>query len=322
VAELKKIAARSGDPLLAYSTDEDTRGIDPDPGSNRFDLGNDQIEYAKDRTKLISDLWPGLVDRVTENGDGYERARQAFGVLLGNYGRAVSFAARYVGGVNVNRHHKGDANGQAPFVVVPAAKQREAMTLLEQQVFSDKPFNFPPDLYNHLASTRWSHWGTRNPLRTDYAVHEVIAMWQDRTLQQLLSSLTLERVHDAELKIPADQDAFTTAELLSRLTNAIFAEVENMPAGEYTNRKPAVASLRRNLQRIYLKRLAAIALGQTFAPQDCQTLAYAELSALDGKIKKALDSNPKLDAYTRAHLTESSERIKKVLDARLISTSP
>ncbi len=31
VAELKKIAARSGEPGLAYATDEDTRGIDPDP---------------------------------------------------------------------------------------------------------------------------------------------------------------------------------------------------------------------------------------------------------------------------------------------------
>ena len=40
-AELKKIAARSGEPGLAYATDEDTRGIDPDPLSNRFDLGND-----------------------------------------------------------------------------------------------------------------------------------------------------------------------------------------------------------------------------------------------------------------------------------------
>ena len=46
-AELKKIAARSGEPALAYATDEDTRGIDPDPLSNRFDLGKDPIAYAK-----------------------------------------------------------------------------------------------------------------------------------------------------------------------------------------------------------------------------------------------------------------------------------
>ena len=176
---------------MAYATDEDTRGIDPDPLANRFDLGSDPVEYAKDRTKLIAELWPGLVERITENGDGYERARQAFGVLLGNYGRAVFFAARNVGGININRDHKGDPNGLRPYVIVPAAKQREALALLEQQVFSDKPFSFPPELYNYLASSHWSHWGAAMQLRSDYAVHEVIAMWQDRVLSQLMSSLTL-----------------------------------------------------------------------------------------------------------------------------------
>ena len=47
VAELKKIAARSGEPGLAFASDEDARGIDPDPHSVRFDLGNDLVEYAK-----------------------------------------------------------------------------------------------------------------------------------------------------------------------------------------------------------------------------------------------------------------------------------
>ncbi len=300
VTELKKIASRSAEPLLAYATDEDTRGIDSDPLANRFDLGSDPVEYAKDRTKLISELWPGLIDRVTENGDGYERARQAFGVLLGNYGRAVFFASRYIGGVGVNRDHKGDPNARPPYVIVPVAKQREALALLEQQVFSDKPFNFPPELYNHLASSHWNHWGSGVTLRSDYAIHEVISMWQDRVLSQLTGGLTLHRLHDAELKIPADQDAFTTAELLSRLTSTIFAEVDSMPQGEYSNRKPAISSLRRNLQRIYLKRLGGMALGQRGVPEDCQTVAYAELSGLNAKIKKVLDSEPKLDTYTRA----------------------
>ena len=104
-----------------------------------------------------------------------------------------------------------DANGQAPFVVVDPAKQREALTMLEEQVFSDKPFQFPPELYNKLTASRWYHWGSDLPMRTDYAVHEVIGMWQARILSQLLSPLTLERLHDSELKVPADQDAFTTA---------------------------------------------------------------------------------------------------------------
>ncbi len=323
VPELNKIASRSGEPALAYSTDEDTRGIDSDPLSNRFDLGNDTVAYAKQRVKVVNDMWPKMVDQVTKEGDGYQRARQAFSVLLSTEGEAMFFAARYVGGVYVNRSHKGDPNAPEPYVVVDAKKQREALELLEQNLLNDKPFQFPPSLYNHLAASHWEHWGTEIPTRDDYPIHQVIAMWQDRILSQLLSSLTLQRLYDSELKVPADQDAFTTAELLHRLTTAVFAEVDKLPAnGEFTNRKPAISSLRRNLQRIYLKRVSQMALGDSDAPQDCQTVAYAELKALAERINKLLAGNAKLDDYTRDHLQETSARIAKVLDARLTLKAP
>ncbi len=322
VAELNKIAARCGEPELAYATDEDTRGIDPDPLSNRYDLGNDPVAYAKLRTQLISEQWPNLLKESTKDGEGYQKARQAFGVLLANHGRAVHFASRYVGGLYVSRAHKGDANGLAPFTVVDPAKQREALTLVEEQAFSDTPFQFPPELYSHLASSRWSHWGSSMPLRSDFPVHEVIAMWQDRILAQLMSSLTLERLHDTELQLPADQDALTTPELLDRLTKSIFSEIEQMPAGEYTNRKPAISSLRRNLQRSYLRRLSELSMGRTGAPQDCQTVAYSELAALEGRINELLKGDIKLDAYSKAHLEESASRIHRVLDARFNLSSP
>ncbi len=264
--DLNKIASRSGEPAFQYSTDEDTRGIDSDPLSNRYDLGKDHIEYAKQRAELISDLWDKVIDRVVKDGEGYERGRQAFGMLLGQYGRAMYFASRYVGGVYVNRSHKADADAAAPFVVVDPKKQREALDLLEQEVFSDKPFQFPPDMYNHLTASRWSHWGMEPPLRPDYPVHEVISLWQSRILDQLMSSLTLERLHDTELKVPADQEAFTTAELINRLTKMVYSELDTLQGGEYTNRKPAISSLRRNLQRDFLMRLSNLALGNSLRP--------------------------------------------------------
>jgi hypothetical protein len=322
VAELQKIAARCAEPALAYATDEDTRGIDPDPLANRYDLGKDPIAYAKLRAKLIGEQWPTVVEKAAKDGEGYQKARQVFGVLLANHGRAMYFASRFVGGVYVSRAHKGDPNAVAPFVVVDPAKQREALALVEEQVFSDKPFQFPPALYSHLASSRWSHWGTTISPRTDFPVHEVIGMWQDRILEQLLSPLTLERLHDTELQLPADQDALTTPELLDHLTKAIFSEIAAMPDGEYTNRKPAISSLRRNLQRSYLKRLSNLAMGKTSAPQDCQTVAYSELASLEGRINNLLKSNARLDAYSRAHLEESASRIRRVLDARFQLTTP
>jgi len=347
VTELKKIAARGTDPALAFATDEDARGIDPDPLSNRFDMGKDPIAYAKTRAQLVAELWPKLVEDVTKDGDGYQRARRAFGVLLTNYGRAMYMASRMVGGVYVNRSHRGDPNAKPPLVIVEPARQREALAMLEEQVFSDKPFQFPPDLYNFLAASRWQHWGSDVPLRPDYPAHEVIGMWQDRILMQLLSPLTLRRLHDSEMKVSAEQEAFSTPELLSRLTKTVFIEVEKAPEGDFTIRKPAISSLRRNLQRMYLRRLAQLALGESRsfdranvpwttaakwgedleftsyeAPQDCQTLAYAELAGLGDKITAVLKANVKLDAYTRAHLEETASRIRKVLEARLELSGP
>lgn len=322
VEELKKIASRCGEPGLTFSTDEDTRGIDSDPLSNRFDLGKDPIEYAKLRAELISSLWPDLVDRLVEDGDGYQKARRAFGVLLGNHGRAMFFASRFVGGVYVHRDHKGDENAKAPFEVVTAEKQREALEMLEEQVFSDKPFSFPPDLYNHLAATRWNHWGLPDQERLDYPVHEVILMWQDRIIDQLLSPLTLSRLHDSELKVAEDVDAFTTAELLERLTNVVFAEVDSMEAGEYDNKNAAISSLRRNLQRRYLEHLATLALGNNSAPEDCQTVASLQLELLADKIDEVVESDIELDTYTMAHLIDTSRRIGQVLDARIQLARP
>ena len=115
VAELKKIAARSGEPALAYATDEDTRGIDPDPLSNRFDLGKDPLDYAKhagraDRRAVAQGRRSSrrrTATAISKRRAGVRRAAWAI-----TAGRCTS-PSRYVGGVYVNRSHKGDANGQA-----------------------------------------------------------------------------------------------------------------------------------------------------------------------------------------------------------------
>ena len=161
-----------------------------------------------------------------------------------------------------------------------------------------------------------------SPTRKDYSVHDVALQWQDMVLNQLLSSTTLRRLHDAELRVSADTDAMTTAELIERTTKAVFAEVDTVKDGQFTNRKPAISSVRRNLQRSHLRRLSNLAMGKTTAPEDCQTVAYADLAALHGRIETLLKSNAKLDTYSRAHLMESASRIQKVLDARITVATP
>ncbi len=323
VAELKKIAARSGDPQLQYATDEDTLGSDPDPDSNRFDLGGDALEFAKMRAQIVKEVMPNLVERTTKEGDDYTQARRAFNILLSQHGQAMFFAARYVGGLHTRRSHKGDKDAKPPIEMVDVKQQREALDLLEAEVFSSKAYDFPAELFGYLARSNWSHWGTSGSSRKDFPLHATIAMWQARILSQLFSTTVLERIHDTELKTPADKDVLSTAEVIERINSAVFAELNTIKDdGDYTNRKPAISSVRRNLQRDQLRRLSRLAMGQTSAPDDCQTIAYAELDALQKKMNRVLEDNEKLDSYTRAHLQESANRIGKVLDARLTLSSP
>ncbi len=321
-AELKKIASRSSEPALNYATDSDVRGYDPDPLVNRFDLGKDPIAYARQRTELIDNLFDNLIDQMTEEGEGYQRVRRAFNILLSMKGSAMHFAARFIGGLYTHRDHRGDPDARPPFVVVEPKKQREALTLLEKEVFAPDAYDFPPNLYNHLAPSKWNHWGVDHLKRADYPVHEIILNWQDQILSQLLSSTTLDRLLDSELKVPVGEDAFTAAELLERLTGSVFQETEKLNAGKFTNRKPAILSLRRSLQRKYLERLANLAMGNTAAPDDCQAVAYLELDALEARIRQVLSGKAQLDTYTKAHLTESAERIRKVREARFQLTRP
>jgi hypothetical protein len=324
-SELKKIASKSGEAALAFATDEDTRGVDPDPDSNRFDLGSDPMEYANNRLELLKELLPGLVDRMTKDGEDYTQSRRAFNVLFSQFAQSSFFVARYVGGLQTSRSHKGDKDGKPPVTLIDAKQQRDALKMLEDNVFSDKNFQFPPELLNQLGWSNWNHWGVRETTRKDFGIHDFVLQWQDRILDQLLSSVTLKRMHDAELKASSETDVMTTAELITRLTKAIFSEVENTKEGDYTNRKPAISSIRRNLQRSYLEELSKLALGSSAAPQDCQTVAYSELTNLQQRIKSVLDNQPvagKLDVYSRSHLQESSARIGKVLDAKFELPAP
>jgi hypothetical protein len=272
--------------------------------------------------QLIDQLWPKLVDRATQGGEGYDRVRRAFNILLAHQGRAMQIAARFIGGGYVHRDHKGDLHARPPFVVVEPARQREALTLVVERLYGEKSFQLPPELYGYLAGPKWSHWGVQPEERADYPIRDTILAWQEQVLSQLFSSLTLCRLLDSELRVPADQDAFTAAELFERITAAIFHEIDAIKDGKYTNRKPAISSLRRGLQREYLGRLSKPAMGNWAAPEDAQTLAYHELTSLEGRINRVLTGKAQLDTYTQAHLKESGSRIRKVLEARLELKSP
>jgi hypothetical protein len=141
-------------------------------------------------------------------------------------------------------------------------------------------------------------------------------MWQDRILSQLMGGVTLERLLDNEMKVKADADAYTLAEHFRLIVDAVFSEVKEPAAGEHSDRKPFVASYRRNLQRNLVDRLGPMAVDGKVGPQDAQSLARMHLKSISDKIAAALAKEDlKLDDYSRAHLTDLKEQINRYLTA-------
>jgi hypothetical protein len=317
VGELQKIASRCADPTLQYATDEDAHGLAPDPLVNLFDLGKNPMDYARRRLELIDQVLPGLIDQMVRPGEGYQSVRRAFATLISEHTRAMGFVARFIGGIYVHRDHKGDPNARPPLVPVEAARQREALELLEQKVLGPEAYNFPAQLYDYMAPNNWTQWGQKKPPRPDLPVLEMIAAMQDAALERVLAPITLSRLLDAEKNAPAEAEVLSAAELLHRLTASVYAELDKIKEEKFTNRAPAISPVRRNLQQRYFKRLAAMALGSDDVPFDCRNIAAAELDALEVRVRQVLGGKAQLDDYTRTHLTELASRIRKTLDARL-----
>jgi hypothetical protein len=104
--ELLRIAARSGEPLLAYGTDEDAAiGIDPE--TIQLDLGADPIAYAAKRLEIARDLFARQEWRELEPDESYAVLRRPPAYATADAGRAVGVLVRQIGGMRTLRDHPG-----------------------------------------------------------------------------------------------------------------------------------------------------------------------------------------------------------------------
>lgn len=312
---LAKVAARVAENGLAYATDEDVSSSDP--LVNRFDMGSDTLGYVEGRLTVIRDILSKILDRAVKKGDSYSKARAAFEVLLSDYERTCGYATRYVGGNYLNRDHKGDPNERPPIQVVEADRQRKGLDLICEHVFSAKAFVLPPELLAYLGAERWEHWGMYSG-SPEFTVHDSILQLQLWILWDFLNPRLLTLVCDNELRVPADHDALTIPELFAKLDQAIWSELESAAENAtYTNRKPLISSLRRNLQHEFVGELVDLALegDNGWSPQSARTQAAYRLDLLGTRIQERLARPGKLDDYSLAHLVRTEKRIAKALEA-------
>lgn len=312
-ARAKQIAREAARAGHAFGTDEDARGPGAlDPTVNPYDMSADPLAWGKQRAALVSSLLPTLPQRALADDRRYADLTDALNTLLNEYVRALATGVKYIGGQYQYRDHVGDPDGRAPFVPVPKAKQREALAFLETAAFGEGAFDVPRGVLAKLGANRWSHWGEDNTYngRIDYPLHEQVLGAQRALIAQVMNPFVFARIRDAEAKF-GSASVLTIPEFMGGLTESIWSEV-------YGGAARNVRASRRDLQRLYVDRMTELVVGAPDRmPADARAVARYQLAGLKRRIDARLAAGGRLDAYTRAHLGESSARIGKVLDASM-----
>jgi hypothetical protein len=324
VNALRAIASRAAEPGHLFATDEDAgfgaAGLDPTV--SRYDLTDDPLGWARERVLLIDGLFDSLETRVVAPGEGYGRLRAAFVDLLADRWYALMVSTKYLGGATIARDHRGDPDARPAFTTVPAQRQREALRFIADAGFGERAWSFPPELLSRLAPDRWRHWGsTGATARADFPVHDWALAQQRSLFVRLLDPVVLSRLRDAELRALPGESSLGIPEVFETLTRSVWAELGIRPGAKQA-RARSIRSVRRDMQRLHLNAMIALVVEPAAGmPEDARSLARATLVELDHSLAHAVEEDgADLDAYTRAHLADSRERIARALEAQMIQS--
>ena len=311
---LPTILSRVNEPELAYSTDEDT--FDTDPSSRRFDWGKNPLDYADSQIRLVKLLRATILERMVKDGQSWGRARSGYEMLINRQFSSVATAADWLGGTLNNRSRKGDLGDRNPIEEIDPEIQRRALALVLENSMRDEAWGLDSKLLHKMTVEKYWDNGGGSSMRTNssFPIHQRIGGMQASALSMLMNPSKLGNIYDGEFRNDPDIDVLTVVEVIQAITDEVWSELNDLPSGS-TNRKPAISSLRRNLQSEHLARLIELSLEEDSgspASRTIQSLVRMQLKDILKQLKKAKAK----DTYTQAHLADASMKIEKALDAQ------
>ena len=245
------------DPKLAYETDE--AADDMDPEVSRFDLGKNPLGYAEKQITLAKELLERAQTQELPEGTSYKELTRAFNSGLSKIASGARLANRYVGGVHIRRDRAG--TGNPIYQPVPAEKQRDAVKLITDTMFSPDSFKFKPEFVSRLAQERFDNWGDQN-IHTGQSVLRV----QSRALQSLYDNDIAQRLIDNPEKLAADAPVYKLSEMYDTVQNKIWSEVSE---------NKEISQARRDLQREYIDVVADKLAAGSEAPGEAKSMLSA-----------------------------------------------
>jgi hypothetical protein len=308
--KLRDIARRSSETqwakALAYGSDED-EALGVDPQALTFDLGDDPIAFARNRFALAQDLIDRTAKRTPTPLDDIDRPRRALAHALRESARGAQVLIRQVGGVVIRR--QGPEAKSDPIDPLPAAQQRDALSLLQQSWLRPHPLRIPPALMRRLGpdTLDWSPSDFVSIGKPDVSIAEQQLQIQRSVLNQLMSDGLADRLLDNRDRTQ-DREArpLLPDELLQRLQDSIWSSQAGTDA--------SAASWQRNLQREHTQRLAAMVLRPGSTRADVRAAQRLAARQLLGQ----LQSEPGRTAEERAHRLACLETLRNALTAPMV----
>lgn len=273
-----------------------------DPRSQNEDLGNDAMKASAYGIKNLQRIVPNLINWTKQPNESYEGLDEMYNQVQSQFGRYMGHVAKNIAGVYETP--KMSEQDGAVYEFTPKSVQKEAMTFLNQQLFTTPTWLINNDIFS----------------RTGNNAQVVIANRQETILNRIISSSTMTKLFEAESVL--GNNAYKATEVMDDLRRAIFSEV-------YA--KKATDVYRRNLQKMFVERIISLLPGGAsplsigsfgitiqISPSlnikntDAYSILKGTLRTLRNDIKAALPLTT--DAMTRLHLQDLSDRITDVLE--------
>lgn len=296
-SKLEEILSRSAEPELAFGNDADDmraagRGIDPRIMVG--DMSSDPMAYGVERIELVRKLKDELIEKFgTREGQSYQELRNAYALLMNQYGTQAGVISRQIGGVYRDRAFIGQEGASKPFIPVPADKQKRAMNYLADYLFAPDAFNTSHEVYNYLQIQRrgFNFMGSNE----DPKIHDQVLIMQNNVLNHLLHQNTLQRLTDSRTY----GNEYSVADMVNELTNGVF----NADARSNVN------TFRQNLQVDYVKRLISITENDAYDHVAKSAVLYNLQN-----IRTVNENRGNVNAETRAHAAHIRQLIDKALE--------
>ncbi|MES2651171.1 MAG: zinc-dependent metalloprotease [Bacteroidota bacterium] len=287
------VTEKAGNPLYFYGR----QGNPYDPRDQSEDLGDNAMKASTYGIANLKRILPNVEKWTYEKGKDFGNLSEIYGEVIGQFNRYMGHVTFNIGGLSENFKTYDQAG--AVYNYISKAKQREAVSFLNQQLFTT-----PLWLINNEQLNKFDN-GTM--------ITRMKAV-QTGTINNVISTSRLQRMLDNEAK-NGTASAYTMPELFTDLRGTIFA----------TARPDA---FKRNLQRGYIDRLGSLMVdapapqglppGFIFTPvnislTDIRPLVRVELKTL---LATAKARTAAADAITKAHYEDLAVRINDILDPK------